>query len=126
MSNPIRSEKPVRRAGWPTRPSLPGPSLWQAAQEALQRARKLDLPSVTSVRVSYDRRAALQGRYAVRIRGKQLRPGPSPLTVNVGGELLIETRFSRDGKTLTGRLLRKPRNKKVLLDYGYVTVTSRL
>jgi hypothetical protein len=66
------------------------------------------------------------GKYEVIIEGFGLRPAISPPQILVGGVLLEEATFARDGRTVTGVLRHRPKNQQVLVDLGYASAEGKL
>ena len=71
-------------------------------------------------------RTGSSGKYEVTIEGFGLRPAISPPRILVGGVLLEEATFERDGRTVKGVLRYRPKNQQVLVDLGYASAEGKV
>lgn len=88
---------------------------WRERQQ--RAAARLPQVTVDGGRV---KRRWFRGGYAVTIRGAGLLPMGVPVTVVVGGQRMRDLRFSEDGRTLRGVIDARPRDRAIVVDYGFM------
>lgn len=81
-------------------------------------------PTIRVDDVEVTPRASGRGAKAV-VRGMNLYAIVTPPRVTIGGETLVDAEFSRDGRTIRGRLRRLPGDRVVLVDYGTPSPSRR-
>jgi len=99
---------PTRKEDWP-----------QQHMRAAERKPgiRLDRCSVKSL----GRRAG----YQVAIEGFNLHMAIAPPHVTVGGVVLQQLEFQPDGRVIRGVLARKPRSRRVAVDYGFARMERK-
>jgi hypothetical protein len=75
-------------------------------------------PRVSVRSVQIEKAVAGKG-YAVHIEGENLQQAIVVPRVTVGAEPVGELRFSGDGRWIFGTVVRKPRNRHTIVDYGF-------